>query len=146
MVQVSRKFTVDSAPEPVVRYLRDFANTEQWDPGTVSCEHIGSDPIAVGARWRNVSRFLGRETELEYEMVRDEADRVEFVGRNKTATTIDSIRITPGPRVGTAVIDYVAHVELNGLAKLAAPIARVAFEKLADKVETRMTSVLATLD
>lgn len=146
MVQVTRRFTVDSAPEPVVRYLRDFANTEQWDPGTVSCELIGADPIAVGSRWRNVSRFLGRETELEYEMVRDEPDRVEFVGRNRTATTVDSIRITPGQRPGTAVIDYVAHVEFNGLAKLVTPIARVAFEKLANGVQTTMTSTLATVD
>lgn len=146
MVQVSRKFTVDSAPEPVVRYLRDFANTEQWDPGTVSCELIGAGPIAVGAKWRNVSRFLGRRTELEYEMVRDEPDRVEFVGRNKTATTIDSIRVSPGRRPGTAVIDYIAHVEFNGLAKLATPIARMAFEKLANEVRTSMTSVLATVD
>src|SRR5687768_8175715 len=43
-VDVERTFTVASSPEGVVEYLRDFARTEQWDPGTVSCTRLDDGP------------------------------------------------------------------------------------------------------
>lgn len=97
-VDVERTFTVASSPEGVVEYLRDFARAEQWDPGTVSCTRLGEGPVEVGSRWRNVSTFLGRRTELVYELTRDDPDGLRFVGRNDTATATDDISITPVPR------------------------------------------------
>ena len=55
MVQVERSLTVRTPVERVVAYLADFAHTEEWDPGTVSCTRTGEGPIVVGARWHNVS-------------------------------------------------------------------------------------------
>ncbi|WP_434445954.1 SRPBCC family protein [Lentzea sp. E54] len=144
-VDVERTFTVASSPEGVVEYLRDFARTEQWDPGTVSCTRLGEGPVEVGARWRNVSTFLGRRTELVYELTRDDPDGLRFVGRNDTATATDDISITPGATPGTARIAYHAHLEFNGLAKLGAPVAKLALEKLGADTEKSLIRVLGSV-
>ncbi|MEV6715830.1 SRPBCC family protein [Lentzea sp. NPDC051208] len=141
-VDVEREFTVASTPEGVVEYLRDFSRAEQWDPGTVSCTRLDDGPVEVGSRWRNVSSFLGRKTELVYELTRDDPGGLQFVGRNDTATSTDDISITPGDTPGTARIAYRAHVEFNGLAKFGAPVAKLALEKLGNDTEKNLIRVL----
>jgi carbon monoxide dehydrogenase subunit G len=142
-VDVERTFTVAAEPGSVTEYLRDFARTEQWDPGTVSCTRLDDGPVEVGSRWHNVSTFLGRKTELVYELTRDDARGLQFVGRNDTATATDDISITAGPAPGTTKIGYHAHLELNGLAKLGAPVAKLALEKLGNDTEKSLIRVLA---
>lgn len=144
-VDVERTFTVASSPEGVVEYLRDFSRTEQWDPGTVSSTRLDGGPVAVGSRWRNVSTFLGRRTELVYELTRDDPDGLRFVGRNDTATTVDDISIMPGAAPGTTRIGYHAHLEFNGLAKLGAPVAKLAMEKLGNDTEKNLIRVLGNV-
>ncbi|SDP92504.1 SRPBCC family protein [Lentzea jiangxiensis] len=141
-VDVERTFTVASSPEGVVEYLRDFARAEQWDPGTVSCTRLDDGPVEVGARWRNVSTFLGRKTELVYELTRDEPNGLRFVGRNDTATATDDITITAGATPGTTRIAYHAHLEFNGVAKIGAPVAKIALEKLGTETEKSLIRVL----
>ncbi|MDQ3402073.1 MAG: SRPBCC family protein [Actinomycetota bacterium] len=144
MVDVTRTFTVNQSGDAVLEYLRDFSRAEEWDPGTVSCTRLDSGPVAVGSRWRNVSKFLGKETELRYELTRLEADRVQFVGKNDTATSTDDISVKPGAAPGTTSITYHAHIEFHGLAKLAGPVAKVAFEKLGNETEENLVRILGT--
>ncbi|TWP50815.1 polyketide cyclase [Lentzea tibetensis] len=141
-MDVTRTFTVGTAPDEVADYLRDFSRTEQWDPGTVSCTRIDTGPVAVGARWRNVSMFLGRKTELVYVLTRSEPDRLRFVGTNKTATSTDDLSFSAGESPGTTEIAYHAHVELNGLARLGTPVAKIAMEKLGSDTEKSLTRIL----
>lgn len=143
MVNVSRTFTVDKPVDVVVAYLADFGNAEQWDPGTVSCTRADSGPVQVGATWNNVSKILGRETTLLYRLDRLEDSRVTLVGSNKTATSTDDITVRPS---GTgSEITYRATVVLNGLAKLAEPIMRLEFRRLATKTEAQITKAVAAL-
>ena len=65
MPSVSRTFTTTATPDAAYRYLADFTHAEEWDPGTQACERTGGDG-GVGTTYRNVSKFLGRETELTY--------------------------------------------------------------------------------
>ncbi|HUQ55296.1 SRPBCC family protein [Lentzea sp.] len=144
-VDVERTFTVASTPEGVVEYLRDFSRTEQWDPGTVSCRRLDDGPVEVGSRWHNVSTFLGRKTELVYELTRDDPTGLQFVGRNDTATATDDITITAGSSPGTTRIAYHAHLEFNGIAKLGAPVAKLALEKLGTDTEKNLIRVLGSV-
>ncbi|MFD5831460.1 SRPBCC family protein [Lentzea sp. NPDC060358] len=144
-VDVERTFTVAASPEGVAEYLRDFSRTEQWDPGTVSCDRLDEGPVEVGSRWRNVSTFLGRKTELVYELTRDDPGGLRFVGRNGTATATDDITITAGSAPGTTRIAYHAHLEFTGLAKLGAPVAKLALEKLGDDTEKSLIRVLGSV-
>jgi len=140
MLSMERTFVVDRPLELVQVYLADFGNAEEWDPGTKSCARLDSGPIEVGARWRNVSQLRVRETELEYELTRADPDRLTFVGRNKTVTSTDDIRLT---RLGRATeITYSAHFDFHGLARLAQLFLRSTFHRIADDTEALMRATL----
>ncbi len=140
MTDVRRTFTVSQPMDKVVSYLEDFANAEQWDPGTVTCTRIGAAPVGVGTHWKNVSKFRGRTTELDYELVRSEPDRLTFVGKNKTATSTDDLHFRAAD--GKTEISYHAHFDFHGLARLAEPFLKGALEKLGDQTEAQMRKTI----
>lgn len=142
-MQVSRTMHVDIPTDRVRDYLSDFGHAEEWDPGTVSCERLDDGPVRIGSAWRNVSRFLGRETELSYRLERLDPDRVTFRGTNKTATSTDDIHFLASG--GGTSVRYDATIEFNGLAKLAGPFLTRSFEKVADKTKDQLTAALQRL-
>lgn len=144
MVHVQRTFVVERPAEQVLAYLADFANAERWDPGTQSCRRIGgTGPIEVGARWHNVSKVLGRETELEYTLEKFEPNRIVLVGRNDTATSTDDISVTDHP--DGAEITYDSTIELHGVAKLGAPVVKIEFERLGNETVDGITAAIRDL-
>lgn len=145
MVDVSRTLTVRTDLEKVVAYLRDFAHAESWDPGTVSCTKSTDGPVAVGTEWRNVSQFRGKETTLTYRLEKDEDKLLVFVGRNKTATSTDTISFGALDAGGTS-ITYHAKVVFHGFAKLADPFMKKEFDRLGDELIGTMTKSLEALD
>lgn len=142
MVHVERTFDVKLPPEVVVPYLADFTNAEEWDPGTVSCSRVGDGPVAVGAHWRNVSTFQGREVELDYELLELTDTKVKLQGTNSSATSTDDITVVPSASGGSR-ITYSATVEFSGMVKLFAPFLQPGFDKLADKTEQQLIAALA---
>lgn len=143
MVHVTRTFTVDRPTEAVLAYLADFGHADRWDPGTQTCTRIDDGPVAVGARWHNVSKILGKETELEYTLEQLEEQRIVLVGRNKTATATDHITVRPAE--GGSEITYDATVELHGVAKLGSPLLQVQFEKLGDQTVDGIREAMSAL-
>lgn len=145
MVQVSRTFTVGHPVEVVVDYLADFSHAEAWDPGTQSCTRTdGGGPVAVGATWHNVSKVLGRETELTYRLDTLEPGHIVLVGTNDTATSTDDITVRPTDSGGSE-ITYTADIELHGAAKLAAPVMKIEMERLGSKTEEMIKDVFARM-
>lgn len=134
MVHVVRTFTVTTPPQKALDYLADFANATAWDPGTVSCTRTDSGPVQVGAVWHNTSKILGVETELDYTLEHRDDERIELVGKNKTATAHDIITVRPDG--SGSEITYDATVELHGMAKLGAPVMQLEFEKLGNQTVT----------
>lgn len=145
MVHVIRTFEVQVNPSVALEYLKDFSHAVEWDPGTVSCERIGDEnaPIEVGAKWHNVSKLIAINTELEYELRTLEAGRVVFRGTNKTATSIDDIRVEPS--TAGSKVTYEATVTFNGAAKLTDPFMKLIFLKLAKDLIVDMTNALEKL-
>ncbi|SEF24465.1 Polyketide cyclase / dehydrase and lipid transport [Amycolatopsis pretoriensis] len=140
MTTVSRTFAVDPAPDVVVPYLADFGHAEQWDPGTQRCVREDPGPVRVGSSWHNTSKIAGIGTELTYTLEQLTDDRVVLVGRNDTATSTETIEVVPS---GTgSSITYTNELEFKGVAKLAAPLGKVVFEKLGDDTERQLTEVL----
>lgn len=143
MTTVSRTFTVTPPPAVVLDYLKDFANAEEWDPGTESCTRNDSGPVQVGSTWHNVSKIAGVSTELTYELKELADDHLKFIGTNKTATSTDTITVLP--KDGGSEVTYEAVIEMNGAAKLASPIVKLVFEKIGNDTEDDMTTVLNKL-
>ena len=110
---VSRTFTTTASPEAVFDYLADFTNTEEWDPGTVSTRRVSGDG-GVGTKYRNVSKFLGRKTEITYTTV---AARRPNARSTSPGTTSSSTATTYGhPAHGRgAEVTYTAEFEFKGL-------------------------------
>ena len=143
MVHIVREFDVPCPQEDAVAYLADFANAVEWDPGIVSCVRDGDPaaPVAPGATWTNVSKVLGRETTLTYELVTLTDDHVVLEGSNKTADSKDDITVTAvGER--TSRIRYEATITFKGLAKLSAPLMALVFKGIADETVDDMTAAL----
>lgn len=143
MVSVSRTFTVDRPVDEVVAYLADFANAEEWDPGTVSCKQVSAGQVAVGTIWHNTSKIAGITTELEYTLEDLSPGKIVLVGRNKTATSTDTITVVA--KGAGSEVTYDAHVELNGIAKLGAPAVRLVFEHLGNETEDGIKKAVARL-
>ncbi|MFE1316268.1 SRPBCC family protein [Kitasatospora phosalacinea] len=137
MIEVVREMRTVRPADGVLEYLADFAHAAEWDPGTAECVHLGPGP-----RWRNVSVFRGRRTELVYELVSRESDRLVFVGRNRTVTATDEILVDPARDGAGAVVRYRARLRFHGWARLAEPFLRREFARLADAVEQRLPAVL----
>jgi carbon monoxide dehydrogenase subunit G len=143
VIKVERTFEVDRPVSTVVDYLKDFAHATEWDPGTKSCEQTSEGPVGVGTTWHNVSDLKGRETELQYELVRLEPGHLTFVGTNKTATSTDDISVAPAP--GGATVTYRAEIQFHGIAKVAGPFLSGEFERLGDETRDSMTAAIARL-
>lgn len=144
MIRVTRTFTVDKPVDEVVGYLADFSNAVDWDPGTQSCERQDAGPVHVGSTWRNVSKFLGRETVLNYRLEALRPGHITLIGSNKTATSTDDITVRDASPDGSEVT-YRASIKLNGLARLGEPVAKAAMERLGDAVVTQMQQAVAAL-
>ena len=143
MVQIAREFEVPCPQGAAVAYLADFANAVEWDPGTVSCVRDGDPaaPVAPGATWTNVSKVLGRETTLTYELVTLTGDHVVLEGSNKTADSKDDITVTAVDE-RTSRIRYEATITFKGLAKLSDPLMALVFKGIADETVDDMTAAL----
>lgn len=141
MPTVERTFPVAPPPAEVIAYLKDFANAEEWDPGTESCTQTSPGPVAVGTRWHNVSKIAGVKAELDYELTELGDDHLVLVGTNESATSTDTISVRPS---GTgSEVTYRAELEMKGAAALMAPAMKVIFEKLANDTEKQLTEVLS---
>jgi carbon monoxide dehydrogenase subunit G len=143
MPSVERTFDVTQPPATVIDYLKDFAHAEEWDPGTVSCTRNDSGPIVVGSSWHNVSKVAGVETELTYTLKEASTDRLVFVGVNDSATSTDTMTVHPSATGST--LTYRADIEMHGMSKLAAPIIKLVFEKVAHDTQDQMLEVLNAL-
>lgn len=143
MPTVSRTFTVKPTPDVVVDYLADFTHAEEWDPGTESCTRLDTGPIQVGSRFHNESKIAGVSTELVYELVTLDADKVVLRGENDSATSTDAITVTP--KDGGSEITYEAVIEAKGVGKLAEPLMKLVFERIGSETEEKMTEVLNRL-
>ncbi len=143
MTTISRTFTVEPSPQTVIDYLKDFEHAEEWDPGTETCERIDSGPVAVGSRWHNVSKIAGITTELVYELKELTDDRIVLFGENETATSTDTITVTP--HGSGSEVTYEADIVLKGAAKLGTPVVKLVFEKIGTDTEGDMTQVLNRL-
>ena len=88
-VIVARTLTVERPVAEVFAYVSDFTNTEEWDPGTVRTTLVSGEG-GVGTTYHNVSRFLGRHTELTYVVTEVKAPFLLLLrGENKTVVAHD---------------------------------------------------------
>lgn len=143
MPSVSRTFTTTAPPGAVFDYLADFTHAEEWDPGTWSCERISGDG-GVGTTYRNVSSFLGRESEITYTTVElERPTRIHLTGHNEQFDGHDVLGIRAH---GTgSEVTYTAEFAFSGAARLAVPVVAAYLPFLARKTVGRLRGCLDRL-
>lgn len=128
---IERTVTVDRPVADVYAYLKDFTTSTEWDAGTVRTTRESGDG-GVGTRYHNVSKFLGRQTELTYVITAlEENALIRLRGENKTVVANDTMSLAATPGGGTE-INYRAEFDFKGLVRLVAPLTAPAFRRLGD--------------
>jgi carbon monoxide dehydrogenase subunit G len=145
VITVERRVEVSRSVRVVFAYLSDFTNTNKWDPGTVRTTRTDSGPLGLGSTFHNVSRFRGKQTELDYELVRLEPNRhLTFTGKNSTVIATDDFSFAPSRNEAT-LITYRANFTFQGRFRLAEPFLRNGFEPIADETVAQLKQVLESL-
>lgn len=146
-MDIVRSVTVAQPLDAVFAYLSDFTTTTEWDPGTVRTERVSGDG-GLGSRYHNVSKFLGRETGLDY-LVTEHVPRERFALRGENATVVanDTMTFMRSHTVeGEATtVTYHAAFEFKGVARFIAPLLAPALKKLGDEAEKGMRDALGRL-
>jgi len=143
MPSVERTVRVPRPLASVWSYLTDFTTTEEWDPPTVTTVRTSGDG-GVGTTYRNVSSFLGHETEVEYEVVAFVPHELfELTGSASGVDLRDTIRFAED--AGETTVTYRSEITPRGAGKLAAPLVKGGLELLAAKVAASLEERLLLL-
>ena len=142
-MKIERSVTTQAGPEKVFAYLSDFTTTEEWDPPTVSTVRTSGDG-GVGTTYKNVSKFLGKETEVDYEVTELEPNRrFVLVGKAPSLDLRDTITFEETD--GETSVTYHAEMEPQGAAKLANPLLDGGLELLGTHVAKSLQEKLEAL-
>jgi len=122
-------------------YIADFANAQEWDPGTASSRRLDDGPIGPGSRFALEVRMGGRTAPMEYRIRDfDRPHRVVLVGSGSGVSAVDDIRFE---RVGgRTVIVYSADIRLGGLLRFVQPVLGGAFRKIGRDAAAGMDEAL----
>lgn len=130
------------APADAFAYLSDFANAEEWDPGTVHTQRLDVGPVALGSQVRLRARFLGRESELVYAVVElREHELVRLRGENAAVVSEDVMTFAPTGS-GTR-ITYDATLRVKGPLAIVDPLLGLAFRRMGDAALHQLRETLA---
>jgi hypothetical protein len=135
--------TVESTlpQEAAFDYMADFSNTRLWDPSVSRADRLGDGPIGTGSAFGVVTRFAGRDLELQYEIVEyDPPRRVVLEARRPGLASRDTI--TVDPTADGSVVRYDAQVLLSGARRLLDPLVQRVFDRVGAKAEAGMRSAL----
>ena len=143
MPSVERVVVVPRPLAKVWDYLTDFTTTEEWDPPTVTTVRTSGDRD-VGTTYRNVSSFLGHETEVEYRVVAVVPHELfELAGTAPGVDLRDTIRFSE--QDGSTTVRYRSELTPHGIGKLASPLVKGGLELLASRVAYRIEERLLLL-
>lgn len=140
---MQREVTTDAPPDAVFGYLSDFTTTEQWEPGTVRTTRISGDG-GVGTRYANTSRFAGRTSDLEYEVIGVTPGRsIQLRGQNDSLVAHDTITVTP--HEDGSKVTYRIEFAFQGWLRWGEPLLRIPVNNLMDEGVESLQRELAKL-
>ncbi len=142
-MKLQRTVETSASPAAVFAYLSDFTNTDEWDPGTVRTVKVSGDG-GVGTKYHNTSKFMGRETELTYEVVTHQPDSL-FALRGENSSVVAQDRMEIAPTGSGSQVTYTADFAFKGIGKIVAPLLAPALKKLGDDAEKGLREGLAKL-
>jgi carbon monoxide dehydrogenase subunit G len=103
----------------IFQYVNDISRTPEWRPGVVIRDLTG-EPLAIGSSWSEVTKFLGREMTVSFEVTAMDQDR-QCVMKMDGGTVVGDTTwdFSPGAEGGTtATLSFDGHTSgwMAGLA------------------------------
>lgn len=143
MIHVSRTITVLMPREAAFHLIAQFGRAAEWDPGLVeSRQETAGDP-GLGAVFPIVAEFRGRRTPMTYEITQWEpTTRMVIEGTGEKATARDEITLRDATG-GGCEITYAAALGMTGVLRLAEPVLRGTFNRMADEAVAGLAAWLA---
>ncbi len=142
-MQLDKQIQVSRPADEAFRYVADFENTAEWDPGIAEASKLTDGPVHVGSEYDIVALFRGKRQRFRYTVTDlDEGRRrIVLAGDGEKATSVDTIAVEPvgeGSRIA-----YTAEIKLKGLRRIAEPLLKPMLAKTADE---GLAGLKATLD
>ncbi len=72
--QVSESIDINRPAETVFKYLTDISQAPSWRPN-LSIRDFSGEPFDVGTKWSEVTKFMGRDMVVDFEVTGLEAGR-----------------------------------------------------------------------
>ena len=124
------------------RYLADFTNARDWDPGVLSASRLDAGLIGAGTRFRLTVGLLGLRIPLTYRITWYKPPAgVVFEARSLLLSSRDQIDITR--REPGSTISYLAQVGLRGPLRIFEPLLARGFQKVAVNAVAGLSGNLA---
>ena len=139
-----RQIVVDRDPASTFRYLADFENAAEWDPGIVSARRLSTGPTTVGSRFEVTTRFRGNQQVFDYVVTAfEDGRRIALTGDGDKAKSDDVITVEDAG--GRSRVTYEADVGLKGVYRLVEPFLRSTFRRMADDALDGLQTKLGAL-
>lgn len=142
MISIENSVFIDRVPEDVFVFVFEPTNAAQWQEGVLLAEFTSQGPLGIGSTWRNVSKMIGREIDVEFEVI-DYDPPHQFCYKsisgpiqNKTCVTFES------QNSGT-LITFSGEGEAGGFFKLAEGIIR---KRLESQFENNLNLLKALME
>jgi hypothetical protein len=131
MITLRHEVLIYRPIEDVVAVAGDPAKDPQWMAAVMASEPLSDGPLAVGARYRQVGKFLGRSAETVYEVTEFEPgrwlclasvdspllvrDRREFRGQGRDTRVVRTIDAEVGAffRISEALVGMAARRQVE---------------------------------
>ena len=142
MVTVEHEVMVSRPRSEVFAYLANPRNLPEWQSSVLETRMEAEGPVAVGSRWTEVRRVLGRKMEAGVEVTEYEPDR-RFSVRSVAGPVRFLVEHTLEEAEGGTRIHIVGQGEQSGFMarlgdRLVARQAKQAFESDFDRLKQRL--------
>lgn len=146
MIEITSGVDVAVPAEVAWAVIADFARNPEWQSGMESCRWLTDPPIAIGSRYEQQARFLGRTISTTFEVVGLDG------GVDRSSVTIDSIVSTFPLTITRSVrstptgcrIDAVVAGRPDGLMGLLGPLLARLVKRSVDGDYRRLRALLET--
>jgi len=131
-VRFSEEIAVSRPAGDAFRYIAEFENTAEWDPGIAESRKLTEGPVRVGSQFDVVALFRGKPQRFRYTVTElDDNRRIVLTGDGEKATSVDAITVDPSEHGSR--ISYTADIKLKGLRRIAEPLLKPMLAKTGEE-------------
>jgi uncharacterized protein YndB with AHSA1/START domain len=141
MISLELSIFIDRAPDDVFAFVFEPANAAQWQEGVVLAEFTSEGPLGMGSTWRNVSKMLGREIDMEFEVIDYEPPH-RLCWKSTSGPIQTKTCATFEPQNGGTIMTFRGEGEPRGVMKMAEGMLRKRMNKQFEGNAKRLKALL----